>query len=83
MNDISNSLYKLISVMPAIIMMTLVNVMITSAVAGVVMLELQAAYPGSKWPLAVAILLSMIVYSWIVFNHKIRNYIKKETQNEQ
>lgn len=62
--------------------MTMMNVFITFAVAGIVMLELVTA-GHSRIALGAAILTAVIVYTWIVFNHKLRAYIKKqETLNE-
>lgn len=63
--------------LPAILLTTFMNVFITSAVAGVVMIELAAA--GHKYiALGAAILTAVVVYSWIVFNHKLRAYIKSQ-----
>lgn len=70
-------LSKFLAALPAILLMVFMNVFITSAVAGVVMVELVAAYPGSRWPLGAAILTAVIVYSWLVFSYKLRNYISK------
>ncbi len=63
--------------LPAILLTTFMNVFITSAVAGVVMIELAAV--GHKYvALGAAILTAVVVYSWIVFNHKLRHYIKSQ-----
>ncbi len=70
-------LSRLLAALPAIILMTMMNVFITFAVAGVVMLEL-VAVGHSRIALGAAILTAVIVYSWIVFNHKLRAYIKKQ-----
>jgi uncharacterized membrane protein len=78
MEESQNKLMRFFTMLPAILLMTFANVFITSAVAGVIMLELQAAYPGSRWPLGVAILVAVAVYCWINFNHKLRNYINKQ-----
>jgi len=53
------------------------NVFITASVSGVVMIQLQAAYPGARWPLVVAIAVAIVVYMWLVFSHKLRSYIQK------
>ena len=63
--------------LPAILLMTFMNVFITFAVAGVVMIEL-AAVGYSRIALGAAILTAVIVYSWLVFNHKLRFYIQKQ-----
>lgn len=56
----------------------MINVMITSAMAGAFMLQFQAAYPGAHWPLPLAILVALFVYLWLVFNHKLRAYITEQ-----
>lgn len=77
MSDLSTRLSKLMAALPAILLTVFMNVFITSATSGVIMLQLQVAYPGAKWPLPVAILTAVIIYSWLLFNHKLRAYIKK------
>jgi hypothetical protein len=73
---------RFLAALPAIILLTMMNVFITSAVAGVVMIELAAA-GHSRIALGAAILTAVIVYTYIVFNHKLRVYInKQETSNE-
>jgi hypothetical protein len=71
----------LLAALPVIIMMTFMNVFITFAVSGVVMIELAAA-GHSRIALGAAILTAVIVYTWIVFNHKLRNYIKNQESPE-
>jgi uncharacterized integral membrane protein len=84
MPDFRSPLQRLLAVIPAILLLTFMHVFIMSAVSGVVMLELQAAYPGSRWPLGVAILTAVIVLTWMNFNHKLRAYIKNQgTEDEQ
>jgi hypothetical protein len=73
-----SKLIQLLAVLPAILLVTFMNVFITSAVAGVVMIQLSAA-GHNKVALWAAILVAVIVYSWLLFNHKLRNYIKQET----
>ena len=77
MTDLRTRLLKLMAALPAILLTVFMNVFITSATAGVIMLQLQVAYPGAKWPLPVAVLTAVIIYTWILFNHKLRAYIKK------
>jgi membrane protein YdbS with pleckstrin-like domain len=73
----NHKLSALLRAAPVIVMMTLINVLITSAVAGVVLIELETYYPGSYWPLGIAILIAVLVYLWIVYNDKLRAYITK------
>jgi hypothetical protein len=74
-------LSALLAALPAILLMTFMNVFITFAVAGVVMIELAAA-GHSRIALGAAILTAVIVYSYIVFNHKLRAYINKQETTE-
>jgi hypothetical protein len=78
MPSLRSRLLKLLAVLPAILLATFMNVFITSAVAGVVMIQLSAAGHNSV-ALWAAILVAVIVYSWLLFNHKLREYIKQET----
>jgi hypothetical protein len=65
----------MLAALPAILLMVLMNGFITSAVSGVVMIEMAAA--GHKYlGLGSAILTAVVVYSWLVYNHKLREYIK-------
>ena len=61
--------------------MVMMNTLITSGVAMVVMIELQFAYPNSRWPLAVGILVALIVWVWIALNHKLRDYLNTQGSN--
>jgi len=76
-------LSRLLAALPAILLITFMNVFITSTVAGVVMIELAAA--GHKHVgLGAALLTAVVVYSWLVFNHKLREYIKQqESQDDE
>lgn len=60
------------------VLIALMNTIICSAIALVVMIELQFAYPNSRWPLGVGILVALIVWVWIAYNHKIRTYINAQ-----
>lgn len=78
-------LAQLFAVLPAILLMTFINVFICFTVAGTVMLELLAAGGGNKHPyfvLGVAILVAIGTHCWIVFNHKLRAYIKQGSTDE-
>ena len=71
------------AILPIVILYTLMNLMIISVVSGSIMFELQMLYPNTTWPLYVAILIAVIVYIWISFNHKLSDYIKMQgTKNE-
>jgi hypothetical protein len=82
MSDLRKRLSGLLAAVPVIILMTMMNVFITFTVSGVVMLQLVTA-GHSRIALGAAILTAVIVYTWIVFNHKLRAYIsKQESLNE-
>jgi len=80
--SVRSSLLKLLAALPAIVIWTTMNVFITSAVSGLVLIELAAA--GYKYiAFGAALLTVVVVYSWLVFNHKLRAYIKSlEAQNK-
>jgi hypothetical protein len=86
MSTVSEKLLKLLHTLPAILLTTFTNVFITTATAGVVMIQLLANWSLCQrhhWvALGLAILTAIGVYSWIVFNHKLREYIKARSQNE-
>lgn len=73
--SVRSSLSRLLAALPAILLMTFMNVFIASSVAGVVLIQLAAAGHKSI-ALGASILTAVIVYTWIAFNHKIRAYIK-------
>jgi hypothetical protein len=58
------------------------NTIICSTIALVVMLELTQAYPTSKWPLVIGILIALVVWAWIAYNHKIVNYINTDKEEK-
>ena len=80
MSPLAKKLAGFFAALPAILLMTFINVFICFTVAGTVMLELLAG-GGSKYPylcLGTAILVAIGVHCWIVFNHKLRAYIKQQ-----
>lgn len=74
---------KLLAVIPAILLLTFINVFITFAVAGEVMLILIKSYPGTYWPLVVSIMVAIGVHCWLVFNHKLRIYIERQGNTDE
>ncbi len=81
--SVRRSLSRLLAALPAILLMTFMNVFIVSAVSGVVLIQLAAA--GHKYiALGAAILTAVVCYAWITFNHKLRDYIRAQenTHNE-
>jgi hypothetical protein len=77
---------KLLEAIPAIFLMTLMNVFICSTTAGVVMIQLLANWQFCQrhsWiALGMAILTAIVVNMWIVFNHKLREYVKARSHYE-
>ena len=73
---------KLLELIPLTIISTLVNVFITFTVATCSMIQLTVytqSHPSLRvLVLPVSILIAVLVYGWVIFNHKIRNYIKGE-----
>jgi len=77
MSGFRSAVSRLLAALPAIILMTVMNVFITSAVAGVVLIELAAG--GHRYvAFGAALLTAVIVYTWLLFNHKLRAYIKAQ-----
>ena len=75
-------LNKLLEIILIIMLLTFVNVLITSITSGVVMVQIAAAgYP--RLGFLAAIITSIITYTWIVFNHKLRNYIKNQGESHE
>lgn len=72
-----SNLSRLLAALPAILLCTFVNVFITSATAGVIMIEI-AASGHPRLGLFASIVTAIVVYFWIVFNHKLRTYIKNQ-----
>lgn len=73
---------KLLAALPAILLMAILDVFIVSAVSGVVLIELAAS--GHRYVgLGAALLTVVVTYSYIRFNHKLRDYIRaQETLDE-
>lgn len=68
-------LKKILHVLPLVIITTVLNTIITSCVSGLVLLQLASSGYG-YWSLVASILTAIIIYCWLIFNHKIRFYIK-------
>lgn len=70
-----SNLSRLFMALPAILLMSFMNVFIASSVAQIVLIQLMTM--GYKnVALGTAIFTAVIVYAWITFNHKLRVYIK-------
>jgi F0F1-type ATP synthase membrane subunit a len=73
---------RLLAIIPALILVVFANVLIAFSTAGVVLVQLLAAGYNKHASLGVALLVAIGVHAYIVWNHKIRNYIKQGAKNE-
>jgi divalent metal cation (Fe/Co/Zn/Cd) transporter len=81
MSSVFQNLAKLLHTLPAILLVTLVEVVICSTIGFTVMVELMPSL-GRVHPYVVldlAILSAVITQAWILFNHNIRKYIKSRS----
>jgi hypothetical protein len=70
--------------LPIIIMITFIEVIICFSTATLVMLELMPKL-GQHYPnlvLMIAILTAIGTQAWLIFNHKIRKYLKTRSIDE-
>ena len=82
MSRIRDNVTKFLAILPAILLVTFANVFISFTVAAVVMVQLITTGHHKYLSLGVAILTAIVTHCYIVFNHKIRNYIKQGESNE-
>jgi len=81
MGPILTGLVRLLHTLPAILLVTFVEVIICFTIGYAVMCNLIAG-PGRNHPhivLWVAVLSAVLTQAWILFNHKIRKYIKSRS----
>lgn len=84
MRSFPQGLSQLLETLPLIIMITFIEVIICFCVGALLMLELMPGL-GRHNPhtvLGIAILSTVITHIWIVFNHKVRAYVKQGVRNE-
>lgn len=77
-----DNLIKILTVIPAVILMASVNLLIAFSTSGVVLIQLLASSWGQEHKhvsLAIALLIAIAVHAYIVFNHKLRDFIKRGT----
>ncbi len=77
MSHIRDKVANFLAILPAILLVTFANVFISFTVAAVVMVQLITTGHNKYLSLGVAILTAIFTHLYIVFNHKIRNYIKQ------
>lgn len=80
MSQIRNKLARLISVLSVVILTTLINVFIAFTTSGVVLIQLLAGGCNKYFSLGVATLVAIGVHIYVVYNHKLRDYIKMHEQ---
>jgi succinate dehydrogenase hydrophobic anchor subunit len=80
MSPISKKLLGLLHAIPAILLVTFINVFICFTTAGVILIQLLAAGYNKYLSLGVALLVAIGCHAWIVYNHKLRDYIKSKEQ---
>jgi energy-coupling factor transporter transmembrane protein EcfT len=82
-DPLEHPLKKLLALIPVIILTTIVNVFITSIVSGFVFLMLSARfeYHHNIASMAVAVLVAILTYGWIILNHHLRSYIQHSNDN--
>jgi hypothetical protein len=73
---------RLLQVIPALILVVLANAFISICTAGVVLIQLLARGYNKDLSLGAAILIAVGVHVYLVWNHKIRNFIKQGVKNE-
>jgi len=81
MGPVLQGLMRLLHALPAIILVTLVEVILCFTIGFTTMVELMPGL-GRTHPyvvLWVAVLSAVATQAWIVFNHKIREYIKSRS----
>ena len=72
------SLSRLLAVVPVLLLVTFTNVFICFASSAVVLMQLLTNGTNRYVALFVAVLVAIGVHFYLVFNHKIRNYITKQ-----
>lgn len=72
MKDVKEILLKA----PAMILYTILSIFISMSTAGAVMLYMLAQGVNKHLTLFTSLAVAIVVYTFIVFNHKIRDYIK-------
>ena len=83
MSELKQGLLRLLEMIPLILLITLIEMGICFAVAGIVLLELMKGV-GRQYPyiaLVIAIVVAIFVQGWLLFNHRLRAYIN--TRNNQ
>lgn len=79
MNPIRGMLTRVFTVLPVLILSTVINVFIVTIVSHVVLFGLIDRY-SKHVSLAVAIISAVAVYAWILYNHKLKLTLSSKEQ---
>jgi len=82
MKKTTTNLQRLAREIPILLLSSLVNTVISSTLALVVMFEMQARYPNSIASLLVAILVAIGSWAWISFNYQLKLILLQKENNE-
>ena len=77
MSPIRGMLMRVFTVLPALILSTVMNVFITSIVSISIFLDLCDRH-SRHVSLVAAIIIAVVVYLWIVYNHKLKLSVKQQ-----
>ena len=75
--SIKNNVVKILSAVPAMVIMVMCNTIIGLTMSGFVMLQMLSAGCNKYFSLAIAMVVAVVVHFYVAFNHKLREYIKK------
>lgn len=70
---------KLLGIFPYIAILVLMNTLITFTISAVVMMQMTYLGYNKYLSLAIALVVAIATYCYIIFNHQIRNKIKETT----
>ncbi len=73
-------LIKILTVLPALLLMAAVNLLIAFSTSGVILIQLLSSTWGQQHKyvsLAIALAAAIGVHAYIVFNHKLRDFINR------
>lgn len=76
MSFIPDNVHKMLQVLAAVCFLALGSLLICFATSGVIMLQLLASGVNKYVSLVVAIVVAILVNLFLMFNHKIRDFIK-------
>lgn len=81
-NETHSLSVRLLQVIPVLILFVLANVFISYCTASVVFIQLLDRGYNKDFSLGVGILIAVGIHAYLMWNHKIRNFIKQGVKNE-